>query len=127
MPHRDDVRYNDHLTKVVLFGLERGRCYVCGRTATDVAHIVSRTAVVTRWDTSAEGNCHLLCRECHENDHAYPKASKYKAEFVRKNGQGAMDVLVARARQKAPLGFAEGMGRALSDAAAGGRMMCQED
>jgi len=125
MPSRDDVRYNDHLTKVVLSREEARRCYVCGRMATDVAHIVTRTAVVTRWDVHPEGNCHLLCRECHDDDHANPKASKYKAAFVRENGQDALDLLVRRSKVKAPFGYEMDVQRALKDMLQG-QMACAE-
>jgi hypothetical protein len=76
----------DHLTKLLLYRAEGGRCFVCGKAAHDPAHIFGRSRRLIRWDVHATGNVHLLCRTCHEQDEAHPADSEYKAEFVKRFG-----------------------------------------
>ena len=40
----------DHLTKLLLYRAEGGRCFVCGKTAHDPAHIFGRSRRLIRWD-----------------------------------------------------------------------------
>jgi len=85
--------------KKVLVVKERGRCYCCGEPAHDLAHIQGKSNMMTCFDTSKDGNCHLLCRMCHSLDHNGILSPSYKDKFIERNGSDAFFELVSRSRQ----------------------------
>ena len=95
------VKELDDLTRKIVFITQGGTCYIpgCRRAASDNAHIIGRGVMRTRWDTEPNGNCHLLCRECHNADHAGELHPTYIEVFVDNNGEEAYESLCRRARQ----------------------------
>lgn len=97
------IRELDKLVRLVLWKRE-GRCYVCGGLPSDVAHIFGRARLSTRFNVEPAGNCHLLCRKCHDDHHNGGDA--YVKTFVRLNGAKALDELRRVANMESPsLGF----------------------
>lgn len=84
----------DDLCRRIVIDREGGRCYVCGLMGSDLAHIFGRTKLATRFDTHTEGNCHILCRQCHSESHN--DSPIYEEMYVRKNGEEALDALRLR-------------------------------
>jgi hypothetical protein len=97
------IREADRAQRAVLWLLEAGRCYCCAGEASDVAHLISRRYLRLRWDTAKDGNCHLLCRICHTEDHAGNLQPSYMDVFVKRMGEGAMDELIVRQQVISPL------------------------
>lgn len=95
------VRELDDLTRKILFITEGGRCFnpTCRKAATDCAHLIGRAAKSTRWDTTPDGNCHLLCRECHIADEANTLDPSYVAILEGREGDGAYDRIQHRSRE----------------------------
>jgi hypothetical protein len=84
----------DALLRKVVIQRDNGRCYVCGKQGTDVAHLFVRNKLATRWDLR---NCHLLCRVCHTEDHHGDGC--YRDTFIRKEGVEALDALRLESNQ----------------------------
>ena len=97
---KDMIAELDLLTRQILFIKEGGRCYIpgCTRPASDCAHLIGRAALAVRWDTEPDGNCHMLCRECHSKDHAGQLSPSYVESFIEISGQDAWERLTERAR-----------------------------
>lgn len=57
------------LQRRILWQREEGRCWVCGKAATEVMHVISRKYENTAFDIEKDGNCHLACRFCHDKTH----------------------------------------------------------
>jgi hypothetical protein len=79
----------DRAVKRILLARFGPLCWNCGKRATDVAHIISRSYQATRYDTHEHGNCHLLCRECHDNFHAFKGGASYATTFSNRYGEEA--------------------------------------
>ena len=86
------------IVKRILVVTESGRCYCCGKQAHDVAHIFGVSNLATAFDTHREGNCHLLCRECHSEDHKGNLDPSYKDVFIGRNGKSAYFSLSSRSK-----------------------------
>ena len=91
------MKHLDKLCKQIVADMEDGRCYVCGREGTDLAHLFVRNKLATRWDVAEDGNCHILCRECHDKDHRGLEV--YSEAYIRKNGLMAYNDLRLRSNQ----------------------------
>lgn len=89
------VKQCDELTRQILWVKELGRCFVCGLPAHEVAHIYGRREHATRWDTRHDGNCHLLCKPCHNEDHR-GVARPYRDKFLEMFGAAAMILVLQR-------------------------------
>ena len=97
------IREADRLVRDILWLAEEGRCYTCDGEATDVAHLFSRRHLRLRWDVEPNGNCHLLCRTCHDADHAGNLAPSYSDTFIKKQGDAAFDELLIRKMEVSPV------------------------
>lgn len=83
----------DGLTRMIVWLKEGGRCWRCGDLASDRAHVFSRRSMFTRFDTEAEGNCHMMCRTCHDATH---KDESIWQEYFKRQTEGAYDRLRKR-------------------------------
>jgi hypothetical protein len=90
------IRKLHALAKKILVITESGRCYCCGGPASDLAHMRGTNHLPTSFDTEKDGNCHLLCRICHTEDHAGNLYPSYEERFVDRNGEDALDELTTR-------------------------------
>lgn len=93
------IKRLDDLTRRKLYASENGRCWLCQREATDVAHIIGRAHHVVRWDTAPDGNCHLLCRDCHSKDHDAKLMPSYRDVYVSRFGLEAWQSLWDRSQK----------------------------
>lgn len=93
----------DSLVRELLFIREHGRCYCCGRPADDVAHLFGRRYLRLRWDYAGDGNCHLLCRTCHTEDHNATLDPSYMDTFIERVGGPAADELIIRKQDVSPV------------------------
>lgn len=83
------------LVREILWIKEGGRCVICGRPASDAAHIYVRNRLATTYDTAEDGNVHLLCRDCHNSDHSGSGA--YRRWYEQRWGSERSDRLTRRA------------------------------
>jgi hypothetical protein len=102
---QDLVRELDSVCRETLFIKEKGRCYIpdCPRPATDRAHLITCGRLHVRWDTDPDGNCHLLCRQCHDLDHKGLLEPRYVDVYVDKQGEDAFLELRRRAQDSTRL------------------------
>lgn len=90
------ARQLDAQTKRILWVRERGRCYICDKSAHDAAHLVGRRYTRLRWDVEPDGNVHLLCRQCHDLSH---RDDVYRRAFIERCGEAAWTRLLERKRE----------------------------
>jgi len=91
------MKHLDKLVKKIVARKENYRCYVCGTEGHDLAHLFVRNKLATRWDTDSDGNCHILCRECHTRDHNGEEI--YAEAYIEKNGLEAYGALRRRSNE----------------------------
>ena len=81
-----------------LLGFIEYECWICGgRSALQVAHIVTRKALSTRWDFGPHGNCHMLCAKCHEHSHTVD-TEFYERQYAKRFGESALECLKLRSK-----------------------------
>ncbi len=92
-----------------LMGMIEFDCWICqSRQGLQVAHIISRSHLSTRWDFEPFGNCHMLCSKCHEHQHNHDPEF-YKRMYIRRTADGSYDYLMFRANKKFDTGLDEVM------------------
>jgi len=80
--------------KRVLWDTEMGRCVICRKPASDAAHIFVRNKLATAFDTEEDGNVHLLCRNCHADDHSGD--GRYRRWYTERFGIESLEALERR-------------------------------
>lgn len=89
----------DDLQRLVLFLSENSACFVCGNKGFQVAHIYGRRYRHTRWDVAKDGNCHILCGQCHHLDHMGLLDPSYRKVFEDKFGKEMLYSIHRRSRE----------------------------
>lgn len=85
------------MVRKILWVKEGGRCVICGAPAIDAAHIFVRNRLNTAFDTQVDGNVHLLCRVCHNDDHRGNNV--YRRWYIERFGAGRLEMLTQRANK----------------------------
>ena len=62
-------------------------CWLCNKDGHDLAHIFGVAWRGTAFDTSYNGNCHILCRECHALDHNAELVTSYADTYKERFGE----------------------------------------
>jgi len=88
----------DEMQRRTLRSKENMICFCCGNAGDQVGHIYGRRHRHTRWDTHEQGNCHILCSDCHRADTDHKLDPSYKDIFEDRFGHEAL--LEIRTRSK---------------------------
>lgn len=87
------------MVKKILLMRQGPDCWICGKPAHDMAHLFVRNKLATAFDTTHDGNCHLLCRDCHSKDHSGELSPSYKDVYIERFGKEKYDELKERSNE----------------------------
>lgn len=95
----------DAIVRLIL-PLMESACFTCGATKNlQVSHLFERRHRLTRWDTSPEGNNHLMCKQENANHENHPEV--YTNKFLKRFGERAFADVADRAHSNQKLTYSD--------------------
>lgn len=95
----------DAIVRLIL-PLMESSCFTCGTTKNlQVSHLFERRHRLTRWDTSPEGNNHLMCDGENANHENHPEI--YTNKFLKRFGERAYADVADRAHSNQKMSYSD--------------------
>lgn len=95
----------DAIVRLIL-PLMESNCFTCGTTKRlQVSHLFECRHRHTRWDTSPQGNNHLMCEQENNNHENHPEV--YTNKFLKRFGERAYADVAERANSNQKITYSE--------------------